>query len=158
MSTNLSDLCMLVVKTLIKKNMTIALAESCTGGMIGSTFADIPGVSAVFLEDIVTYSNDAKIRLGVKSETLSKHGAVSEQTAGEMAESIRKRAGASVGVSTTGIAGPDGGTSEKPVGLVYVGISTENGTFVRKLNLSGNRQDIRKNTTLSVFNFILEEL
>lgn len=158
MSTNLSALCMLVVKTLVKKNMTISIAESCTGGMIGSTLSDIPGVSAVYLEDIVTYSNDAKIRLGVKPETLERYGAVSSQTACEMAESIRKRAGASVGVSTTGIAGPDGGSTEKPVGLVYVGVSTENGTFARKLSLGGDRQSIRKNTTLNVFNFILEEL
>ena len=107
---------------------TVAIAESCTAGLVAARLAEAPGASAALLEGAVVYSNAAKIRTcGVKPETLSVHGAVSAQTAGELALGIRLRAKADLGVSVTGIAGPDGGTPSKPVGLVYFGVATEKG-------------------------------
>lgn len=132
-----------IAELLLSKNLTISTAESCTGGLIASRLVDYPGVSSVFLEGAVTYSNEAKInRLKVKKETLENFGAVSEETAREMAEGIAKTAGTDIGLSTTGIAGPGGGTAEKPVGLVYVGLSINGNVQVKKLELSGNREKI----------------
>ena len=112
-----------VSKLLIDRNIKISTAESCTGGMIASRLIGVPGVSEVFLEGAVTYSNEAKMRtLNVKEETLKKFGAVSAETAMEMAEGIAKRTGSDISVVTTGIAGPGGGTEDKPVGLVYFGL------------------------------------
>ena len=115
-----------VVGALLKKrNSTIALAESCTGGLIASSLTDVSGSSDYFLFSGVTYSNDAKVKvLGVKEDTIKKYGAVSRETAGEMAQGARLTAGADYGLSTSGIAGPDGGTEEKPVGTVCIGLAT----------------------------------
>jgi len=126
---------------LLRKNkMKIACAESCTGGYIAKRITDIGGCSDVFLGGAVTYSNDVKIKLlGVMSESLQKYGAVSEDVAMQMAKGIRKALGADIGISTTGIAGPGGGTDEKPVGTVYVAISTAEGEKVKKLSLSAMR-------------------
>lgn len=134
--------------TLLKeKNLIIAAAESCTGGLIAKLITDSGGASQFFEMGVVTYSNEAKQKLlGVSLETLEKHGAVSAETASEMAEGILRLSGADIAVSVTGIAGPSGGTLQKPVGLVYVGISGKYGTKVEKLNLSGTRDDIRSNT------------
>jgi len=116
---------------------------------------DIPGISEVFLQGKVTYSNQAKVKeLGVKEQTLSEYGAVSRQTAIEMAEGIRKVAGSDIGLSITGIAGPGGGTEKKPVGLVYVAISSSKGTECKELRLKGNRQRIRNITCLHALNMI----
>ncbi|MBE7025434.1 MAG: nicotinamide-nucleotide amidohydrolase family protein [Ruminococcaceae bacterium] len=147
-----------VIDILLKTGRTVAAAESCTGGMVAKAFTDYPGVSAVFLEGIVTYANEAKIRMCVKPETIEAHGAVSHETAREMAEAVQKRAGADVAVSTTGIAGPGGGTARKPVGLVYVGIRTEKGTKTYTLRLSGNRATVRQKTVNAVFHFLLNAL
>lgn len=128
-----------------QKGLTIAIAESCTGGLVSKRLTDIPGASAVYGCGICSYANETKEKmLGVKHETLETYGAVSEQTAIEMANGIRNVSGADIGVSTTGVAGPDGGTKEKPVGLVYVGIATKNGTEAIKLNLRGKRSFIRE--------------
>lgn len=131
---------------LLKDNgKTLAVAESCTGGLLTSAFVDIAGSSAFLIEGAVTYANDAKVRrLGVRTETLERFGAVSPECATEMAEGIRRSAGTDLGISTTGIAGPDGGTVEKPVGLVYIGISDAEGTEAVELRLSGNRTEIRE--------------
>ena len=132
------------VRALLEKGLTVAVAESCTGGLVSARLVDVPGASKVFLEGQVTYSNEAKIRrLGVSPETLSRFGAVSAETAREMAEGLRKASGADIAVSTTGIAGPDGGTAEKPVGLVYVGCATAKGVTAEELRLSGDRAGIR---------------
>lgn len=136
------------------KGKTIAVAESCTGGMITSMLTDVPGISKVFTEGVVTYANSAKRRLGVSRSTLLKHGAVSAETAKEMAQSVRLRAGADIGISTTGIAGPDGGTVTKPVGLVYVGFSTKNKTFALRLALTGDRNKIRRSAALHALNTV----
>ena len=116
-----------VVAELLKnKKMTISIAESCTGGLVSHKLTNIPGSSAYLLMGVVVYSNQAKMSmLGVNENTLKTRGAVSKETALEMARNVRQKAGSDIGISTTGIAGPSGGTPEKPVGLVYTAISTE---------------------------------
>ncbi len=123
---------------------TLAVAESCTGGLIAERLTDVPGSSSYFLEGVVAYSNDAKIRsLGVPAELIEEHGAVSAQVAEAMAEGIKHRAEADFGLSVTGIAGPGGGSTEKPVGLVYIALADDAHTEHRKLMLPGDRQLIR---------------
>ena len=142
-----------VVNALIEKNITIACAESLTGGMLASRIVDVPGASAILNEAYVTYSNEAKMRLlGVSEDTLRNYGAVSAQCAKEMAEGARRAAGADCAISTTGIAGPDGGTPEKPVGLVYVGIATPDGCEAVELHLRGDRRWVRELTCVNAFN------
>lgn len=143
-----------IIKKFSENKITVASCESCTGGLVASAFVDVPGSSDVFLEGAVTYSNEAKVRLGVSEDTLQEFGAVSEEVALQMAKAIKKRAGASVGISTTGIAGPGGGTDKKPVGLVYTAIVTGNGENVYKLNLTGSRTEVRNKTV----EFIKERL
>ncbi|GAA0126657.1 competence/damage-inducible protein A [Clostridium sp. CTA-19] len=146
-------------KILVENNLTVSTAESCTGGLLGAKLINYPGISAVFLEGAITYSNDAKMRtLGVKEETLKEFGAVSSETAKEMAEGIAKRCGARIGISTTGIAGPGGGTDEKPVGLVYVGVYIDGEVSTKKLNLLGNRQQIRNRATQCALDFLRRKL
>lgn len=149
----------IVCKLLLEKNLTISTAESCTGGLVSATLINYPGVSSVFMEGCVAYSNEAKInRLGVKKETLDKFGAVSEETAREMAEGIAKNFKTNIGLSTTGIAGPGGGSKEKPVGLVYIGIYINGKTIVKKFIFEGNRQEIRLKATNSILNELKIEL
>ncbi len=148
-----------VCKRLIKNNITVAVSESCTGGLLSTAFTDIPGISQIFVEGAVTYSNDAKMRrLGVKKETLYKYGAVSAETAAEMAEGIAKSAGTDIGISTTGIAGPGGGTPEKPVGLVYIGLYIKGKVITKKLGFNGNREKVRMCTVDAVFDALRREL
>ncbi len=148
-----------VVERLRERGLTLACAESCTGGLISKRITDVSGCSDVFIGGCVTYANEAKMRLlGVRAETLEKYGAVSEQTAREMAMGVRAALGADVGVSVTGIAGPGGGTPEKPVGTVFVGISTNEGEQVRQLSLSSmrSRNYIRNVSSNNVFDIILK--
>lgn len=140
---------------LLKTGTTIAVAESCTGGLVASKLTDIPGISAVFDRGLVTYSNRSKVQLlGVRQETLDRYGAVSEQTAREMAEGVRKNSGTDLGLSITGIAGPGGGTPEKPVGLVYAALAHKDGVVCKELKLWGSRNRIRNVTTLHVFDMV----
>ena len=137
-----------LVQSLTAKKLTVATAESCTGGYIGKRITEIAGSSLVYGCGVISYANEVKTQLlGVKAETLAQFGAVSAQTAQEMAEGIRKLSGADIGIATTGIAGPDGGTAKKPVGLVYIAASTSQGTEVKELRLSrgygGEREHIR---------------
>ena len=123
---------------------TLAVAESCTGGLIAQRLTDVPGSSKYFIEGVVAYSNEAKTKtLGVDPVLLLEHGAVSAQVAEAMAEGIRRRAGTDFGLSVTGIAGPSGGTEEKPVGLVFIALASEALTEHRKFKLPGDRQLIR---------------
>ena len=146
-------------RLLTERHETLSVAESCTGGLVAGSCVDIPGSSKFFLEGCVTYTNDAKMRrLGVSSETLARHGAVSEECAREMAEGMRKTSGADYAVSTTGIAGPDGGTPEKPVGTVYVALACASGTQVLKLQLHGDRERIRYTTMLNGFDLLRRHL
>lgn len=148
-----------VGKILCEKKLTISTAESCTGGMVAETLISFAGISEVFKEGVITYSNEAKIkRIGVKEETLKEYGAVSKETAKEMAEGVAALANTNIAISTTGIAGPGGGTEEKPVGLVYVGIYINGETIVEKLNLNGNREAIRRKATMNALNILRKEL
>lgn len=144
---------------LIKNKLKISTAESCTGGMIASRLVSISGISDAFLEGAVTYSNEAKVRtLNVKEETLKKYGAVSEETAREMAEGMAKRTGSDIAVVTTGIAGPGGGTEEKPVGLVYIGLYYKGEVFVYKNVFNGNRQEVRTKATVRALDIVRRKI
>lgn len=135
----------LIIKRLIEEKKTLSVAESCTGGLLADSFINVSGASEVFLEGMVTYSNEAKmLRLGVKKETLEKYGAVSEETAREMVLGLKT----DTGISVTGIAGPNGGTLEKPVGLVYMGIRNGNDVIVEKKIFKGSRRKIRERAVL----------
>ncbi len=148
-----------VVRLLKERNLTITAAESCTGGLIAGTLVNVAGASDVFGEAYVTYSNDAKQRLvGVRAETLEQFGAVSEETAYEMAAGAARAAGADVGLSSTGIAGPGGGTPEKPVGLVYIGCCVRGEVQVRRLNLHGDREQNRMDTVKAALGLAAEML
>ena len=133
-----------VVKELQNRQYKITTAESCTGGLLAGRILNVSGASAVYNEGHITYSNEAKERLlGVSHNTLEAYGAVSEQTAAEMAEGAARVANANVGLSTTGIAGPGGGTPEKPVGLVYVGCCLNGEVTVEECHFQGNREENR---------------
>ena len=141
------------------KNLTLSTAESCTGGMMGACLTSIPGISDHYGYGFVTYSNDAKQKLlGVNEDTLLKYGAVSSNVALEMAEGALKVSGADSAVSATGIAGPGGGTSLKPVGLVYIGLASKNKRHFKKLNLSGDRDTVRLNTVKNILQMIIEHI
>lgn len=140
---------------LLENNLTVAVAESCTGGEVSSRLIDFPGISSVFLEGFVTYSNEAKMRtLGVMEQTLIAHGAVSAETAEEMARGAALKTGADIGLSTTGIAGPSGGSEAKPVGLVYIGVYYKGKTEVRRLNYPGMRATVRERSANSVLDLM----
>ena len=147
-----------VARLLKVEDATLALAESCTGGLLAKRLTDMPGSSAYFTEGLVTYSNEAKERLlGVPHALLLEHGAVSEPVARAMAEGARRISGADYGLSVTGIAGPDGGTEEKPVGLVFVGISDAEGTFAERLDFTAwarSRDSIRERSTNRAFDLL----
>ncbi len=148
-----------VLKLLQKKNLTISLAESCTGGLVASRLTDIPGASASLISGVVSYSNESKINiLKVKEETIRKYGAVSPQTAEEMAVGAKKLSNTDIGLSITGIAGPDGGSAEKPVGLCYIGIAIGNSVNVQKIMLTGNRNRIRWGSSSRALDFLRREL
>ncbi len=149
----------LAVRLLKESGKTLALAESCTGGLVAEKITDVTGASEVLLEGVVAYSNAAKVRrLGVKEATLEQFGAVSEQTAREMAEGARSGSGADFALALTGIAGPGGGTEDKPVGLVYVSLATEDGTFVKKLNVGGERARVRTMSALNALDMLRRRL
>jgi nicotinamide-nucleotide amidase len=137
-----------VGRLLRERGLTLAVAESCTGGLVGHRLTEVPGSSEYFLMGVVTYSNDAKERLlGVRPETLRERGAVSTQTAEEMAAGVRRLAGADLGLATTGIAGPGGGTPDKPVGTVCVALAWEGGTWSRRYDLGERSRDWVKGMT-----------
>ena len=142
-------------EALVSRGLTVATAESCTGGLVAAKLVNYPGISSALNEAHVTYANEAKVKYcGVKPETLAQYGAVSEQTAAEMAAGLRERSGADIAVSTTGIAGPGGGTPEKPVGLVYIGCADARGVRVERLQLTGDRERIRNLAALRALDMI----
>ncbi len=147
------------VQLIFKNNLTIATAESCTGGMVAAELVGYGGISTHFNEGYVTYSNEAKMKnLGVRQETLESLGAVSAKPAAEMAKGVRERAASDIGVSTTGIAGPDGGTEEKPVGLVYIGCAYQDKVIVRKFLFDGNRYQVRLAATKEAFQLLFDTI
>ena len=128
---------------------------SCTGGMLASKIINVPGSSSVINESFVTYANEAKEkRLGVSHDAIMKYGVVSEEVAKQMAEGVALVSGADIGVGITGIAGPDGGTDKKPVGLVYIGLYYKGNTVVKKLTRKGNRLTIRQGTVMTALDMI----
>ena len=144
-----------VGKLLIKNNQTVSVAESCTGGYLGHLFTKVSGSSAYFMGGILSYDNSVKInQLGVKSETINTYGAVSEQTVIEMSENVRKLMGTTYGLATSGIAGPNGGTPEKPVGTIWIAIATEKETITKKLTLGGFREQNIHLTTINILNLL----
>jgi nicotinamide-nucleotide amidase len=144
------------IHSLLQKNArTIATAESCTGGSIAAELTSVSGSSKSFVGGIVAYDNSVKRDLlGVRDATLDRFGAVSEETAGEMAQGVRSRLHADFGLSITGIAGPTGGTPQKPVGLIWVGIAHASGESTLRLNLSGNRSEIQRRATIAALAFL----
>lgn len=148
------------ISTLLnEKKLTVATAESCTGGFIAHNLTNISGSSNYFDRGIISYSNDAKnVLLNVPKELLKEHGAVSEPVAKAMAEGIRKISNSDIGLSTTGVAGPTGGTKEKPVGLVYVGLSTKKDTIVKKFRFNEDRIGNKIATCNAALNLLYEYL
>lgn len=148
-----------LVDLLISRKMTVTTAESCTGGLVAGTIVNVAGASEVLNEGYVTYSNEAKHRLvGVKTETLEQFGAVSEETAEEMARGAAAAAHADVAVSTTGIAGPGGGTAEKPVGLVYIGCYVRGKVQVKECRFQGRRMENRLHTVEEALKLAIQML
>lgn len=149
-----------VVQEMTARGLTLATAESCTGGLMGKRITDVPGASACYLGGVVSYQNEVKENLlGVRHETLISKGAVSEETACQMAQGVRKALGADIGISTTGVAGPGGGTPEKPVGLIYVGISTKDKTWaVRILRPRQSRESLRRLASSTAFDLVRRHL
>lgn len=148
-----------LVKILAEKGMYISTAESCTGGLIAGAIINVAGASSVFKEGFVTYSNESKEqRLGVSHSTLENAGAVSEETVKEMAQGLMKVTGADVTIVSSGIAGPDGGTPEKPVGLVYLCCCTGNGLYVSRNIFNGNRQQIREQAVNAAIELVIDSI
>lgn len=146
-------------KFLIENNLSIATAESCTGGLLCGRLVNYPGISKCLIEGIVTYSNNSKMnRIGVKKETLDTFGAVSKETAIEMAKGVANSSGADIGISTTGIAGPSGGTYEKPVGIVYIGYYMQGKSFAKKFVFPGDRQSMRNRTVTVALDYLRKNL
>jgi nicotinamide-nucleotide amidase len=149
------DLETVVVRMLVERSLTLSLAESCTGGLIAHRVTNVPGSSETFLAGIVAYSNAAKTELlGVSAELIREHGAVSPETARAMAEGAAAVTGSDIAVGVTGIAGPGGGTPEKPVGLVYVGLRTPEGVDVTKNIFGGSRLEIKTRSSQAALNLV----
>ncbi len=155
---NLQNKASEILKTAEQKNLKIAIAESCTGGLLSALFTDIEGSSKVFDRAFITYSNQAKIEmLQVKKELLDKYGAVSGEVAVSMAQGVIKNSTADISIAITGIAGPEGGSLEKPVGLVYISILNRKcpqRIIVRKFNFSGDRNEVRKSSIIEALEAI----
>lgn len=148
-----------VASLLIEQNLSISVAESCSGGLLAGRLINYPGISKVFKEGFITYSNESKINtLGVDSKILSKYGAVSEEVAKQMAKGAADRAKSDVALSITGIAGPDGGTDEKPVGLVYIGLYLLGEVKVMKMDSWGSRDNVRRRAVSQALDMLRREL
>jgi nicotinamide-nucleotide amidase len=154
------DLAAVVGRLLRESGSTIALAESCTGGLASAMLTDVPGSSAYFLGSVVSYANDAKTNLlGVREATIRAHGAVSAESASEMAQGARERFDSDLGVAITGIAGPDGGSAEKPVGTVFIALARRNGAALAKKRLFvGDRSVIRRASAIHTLELVRRHL
>ncbi len=148
-----------IVKKLLEKQYTVTTAESCTGGLLAGRILNVPGASSVYNEGHITYSNEAKERLlGVSHETLVRYGAVSRQTAEEMARGAARAAKAEIGLSTTGIAGPGGGTKENPIALIYAGCGIGTETYVKECRFHGTREENRNAAVEAALKLLEENL
>ena len=142
-----------------QKGWTLSIAESCTGGLICDRITDVSGSSDYFMGGMVTYSNESKAKhLGIPLRYIRKHGAVSPQVARRMARGVRKAFGTTFGLSTTGVAGPTGGTRRSPVGRVFVGLAAGRKVWVKKLDLKGTRREIKEKATEKALQFFYETL
>jgi nicotinamide-nucleotide amidase len=142
-----------------KHQVTVATAESCTGGLLAHTLTNISGSSEYFNQGVISYSNKAKMELlGVPEGLIKRHGAVSEEVAAAMAQAIQQSASVDYGLSTTGIAGPTGGTKEKPVGLVYIAIATKDSVVVKRFLFSGDRLSNKESSCTAALELLLELL
>ena len=154
---NISILAKETVSECIEKKVTFGTAESCTGGLISASVTDVAGASAVFFGGIVSYDNSVKEKLlGVPTQTLAEKGAVSPETAGAMSSGARRALGVDYAVAVTGIAGPGGGTPDKPVGLVYISVASANGVTVTENHFSGDREAVRLQTVEKALTLLLE--
>ena len=155
------SLCEEIVSILKEKNLTLSCAESCTGGLIAKSITDVSGCSSVFYGGVVSYDNSVKMNiLGVKPETLATYGAVSHETACEMAQGVKSALKTDIGISTTGIAGPGGGTAKKPVGTVYIGIAIGDdiSTALLSINNTLNRDEIRHEAVYQILSLLKGKL
>ena len=142
----------IIIKKLLKKNISISIAESCTGGLLSSKFTSVAGISKIFNVGLITYSNKSKSSmLKISQNDLKKYGAVSHQTASLMVKNLQKLTKSKLCISTTGIAGPSGGTKVKPVGLIYFGIKYRNKTIIIEKKFKGSRIQIQQKTVKAIF-------
>ena len=149
----------IVVNKALENDISLSIAESCTGGLIGHRITQISGSSKIYKGGVVVYSNSSKVNLlGVRENCINKHGAVSQETAKEMAEKVRKMFSSKLGLSITGIAGPDGGSKDKPVGLTYIGLSTKNETKVRKFQFGSTRKSNKARASQAALNWMRLEI
>ena len=159
MTTEVSVVLNALHARLIATNQTVSVAESCTGGLLGAALTELPGSSCYFLGGIQAYANEVKEGLlGVSHETLVSFGAVSEEVASEMADGIQRLTGSDWAISTTGVAGPDGGSSEKPVGTIWISVVGCDGLYSKKLELDGDRTDVRQGAVRGALSMLLERL
>lgn len=148
-----------VGELLLYRGLWLATAESCTGGLISHLITNVAGSSTYYLGGVTAYSNEAKVRLlGVRQETLEQHGAVSEETVLEMARGIRKAMGADIGISVSGIAGPTGGTPDKPLGTVWIGLSSPRDEYARHFLWSGDRLAVKEHSAQAAMKMVVEYL
>lgn len=148
-----------ILRLMVSKALRMSVAESCTGGLIASRITDVPGSSEYFEAGVVTYSNGSKTRfLGVPEDLIVARGAVSSEVAESMAQGVQRVTGADVGLSVTGIAGPGGGTEDKPVGTVFIGLSWDGGSTVKESHFEGNRTEIRQQTSQAALQLVLDYL
>ena len=146
-------------KLLRTRGETLSIAESCTGGLVSDRITNVPGSSVYFLGGMVNYSNESKAKhLGVSLVEIRKHGAVSSEVAGKMAQGVRRAFGTTFGLSTTGVAGPTGGTKRSPIGRVFIGIAHGRRTWVRKLDLKGSRREIKEKAAEKSLNCLYDIL
>jgi len=149
----------LVGELLLQRGLWLAVAESCTGGLIGHLLTNVPGSSAYYMGSVTAYANEAKARLlGVSWDALEKYGAVSAETVVEMARGIRLALTSDIGISVSGIAGPTGGTPDKPVGTVWIGLSTPKEEYARHYLWSGDRLAIKKQSAQAALQLLVEHL
>jgi len=149
----------IVGELLRRRGLRLAIAESCTGGLVSHLITNIPGSSTYFMGGVIAYAYEAKVRLlGVSWQTLEKHGAVSQETVLEMAAGVRKALAADIGISVSGIAGPSGGTPEKPVGLTWIGLSTEGGDEAYSYIWEGNRMAVKEKSARQALRMLKDYL
>lgn len=148
-----------IISRLVKKGLSLAVAESCTGGLVCHKITQTPGASETFREGIICYSNESKIkRLGIPAKLLSRYGAVSPQVCKLMVQNVGRQASANIGLAVTGIAGPDGGSSQKPVGLVFIGLYINNKVAIKRFIFKGSRARIKEQAANTALKMLIDNI